>query len=101
MIEVPKGRLVENKDGPLRAELCGSRPARQEIRAWFERLEAAKPRRVLRPSELNDGPRGLTIDYGNASAASAPLGVAIAAWRLDPPATLPRLLGLGRFVLET
>ena len=50
-------------DGALTAQIRASRPARREMRAWYERLADSRPRGVLAHQRLDDGQRGFEVHY--------------------------------------
>jgi hypothetical protein len=100
MMGLPKGHLLTDADGTLTAQLRLSRPARQKMREWFDRLAASRPRRVLACRRLEDGPRGFEIHYEPQPRDAVALATAIARWRTEPRSAPPAILGLGRFVFE-
>ena len=100
MIALPKGHLLTDSEGTLTAKLGASRPARKEMRDWFDRLAASRPRRVLAHDHLEDGRGGFEIHYDPQPRDAIPLSTAIAGWRTDLQASVPAILGLGRFVFE-
>jgi len=100
MIALPKGQLLVEADGTLIAQVRASRTARQQMRDWFERLAASRPRRVMAHSRVEDGQRGFEVHYEPQPREAVSLAAAIDQWRSDPAVSIPVILELGRFVFE-
>src|SRR4051812_22966677 len=100
MIALPKGQLLTDAEGTMTARLRASRPARKEMRDWFDGLAGSRPRHVLSHDRLEDGRSGFEICYEPQPRDAVPLATTIAGWRTDPQASVPAILGLGRFVFE-
>jgi hypothetical protein len=99
MIALPKGQLLDDGDGTLTVQVRASRPARREMRSWFERLAESRPRGVVSHDRLEDGQRGFEIHYEPQPRDSLAFDAAIRGWRDDPPASIPGVIELACFVL--
>jgi hypothetical protein len=99
MIALPKGQLLDDGEGALTAQVRASRPARREMRAWYERLADSRPRGVVAHTRLDDGQRGFEIHFEPQPRDALPFDVAIGGWRDDPPTAVPAVIELACFVL--
>lgn len=77
MTELPKGRLLENRDGTISVQLRASRAGRQDIRSWYDRISGLLPPRVLPHGGPVDGPRGLEVRFEETARDSEPLSAVI------------------------
>ena len=100
MHALPKGQLLVDADGTLIAQVRASRTARREMRDWFDRLAASRPRGVLAHSHLEDGQHGFEIHYEPQPREATSVADVIERWRADPAASMPLILELGKFVFE-
>ena len=100
MLALPKGQLLVQDDGILVAQLRASRPARREMRAWFERLSSSRPGNVLAHTRLDDGPHGFEIHYESQPREAISGEAAFEGWRDHPAASIPAILAFGRFLLD-
>jgi hypothetical protein len=100
MIALPKGQLLVEADGTVIAQVRASRTTRKEMRDWFDRLAASRPRRVLAHSRLDDGQHGFEVHYEPQPREAVSLAAVIDHWWSDPAGSIPVILELGRFVFE-
>jgi hypothetical protein len=100
MIALPKGQILVEAEGTVIAQVRASRSARKEMRDWFDRLAASRPRRVMAHIRVDDGQRGFEVHYEPQPREAVSLLAAIDQWWSDPAGSIPVILELGRFVFE-
>jgi hypothetical protein len=98
-IGLPKGQLLVEPDGSLVAQLRASRTSRKDLRDWFDRFAASRPKGVVAHVSADYGQRGFEVRYERQASDAVDLATAIEQWRSDPPVWAPAMLDLGHFVL--
>jgi hypothetical protein len=99
LIALPKGQLLVETDGSMVAQLRASRTSRKDMRDWFDRLAASRPKGVIAHISSDYGQRGFEVRYERQAPEAVFLATAIEHWRSDPPVSIPGILDLGHFVL--
>ncbi len=99
-VALPKGQLVVDADGSLVAEVRASRTARNDVRAWFDRLAPRRPKDVVAQTSVEFTGRGVLVRFERQVPEAVPLARAIEPWHTDVAVSIAPILELGRFVLE-
>jgi hypothetical protein len=98
-VELPRGTL-KAEGSRLTVRLRARGPVRRALRDWLDRLGSAHLRWLLPPSDVAGLADGLELSYREDGIVAASLPSLLGGFAADPPVALPRVLGMGRALLD-